>query len=339
MSKRQSAADINVGDVYGCIEVLEKVSPETFKTKCRKCGYLRISRFEWLRDLKKMNPKKCKHCGDYKIGDVVGKMELIRKVAPEKWLIKCQNCGKTFEINVSTIASWKKRNPQYCGFCKPKVHTNVKHKKGEKFGCYELIQPFSYNQWEVKCTKCGRTQLQAIPNIRKVNADHCYFCEHPEAESNPHAKHGPKYKDLDERIYHYYKSRIVSNNDRGLKYKEWGLNLEEFSKLIHQDCYYCGEPPSNDNQWNRRAKRKNGNDGEVFLNGIDRVNPDKGYTSDNCVPCCWSCNELKTDLQPDVFFDRISRIYRLHCSQTIEKRWIGEPSRVESSDSKQSAPE
>ena len=30
-------------------------------------------------------------------------------------------------------------------------------------------------------------------------------------------------------------------------------------------------------------------------NGIDRINNSKGYTIDNCVPCCFMCNYSKNN--------------------------------------------
>ena len=30
--------------------------------------------------------------------------------------------------------------------------------------------------------------------------------------------------------------------------------------------------------------------------GLDRVDSNKGYTDDNVVPCCGSCNQLKNEL-------------------------------------------
>lgn len=71
----------------------------------------------------------------------------------------------------------------------------------------------------------------------------------------------------------------------------------------------------------------------LYINGIDRKDSSKGYTIDNCVPCCTECNTMKSDLPLDVFYNRIDKIYKFHCSQTIEKH-ESEPSRVESSDSK-----
>lgn len=48
-----------------------------------------------------------------------------------------------------------------------------------------------------------------------------------------------------------------------------------FTKLEAQSCYYC--------------KTK-------VAVGVDRVDNDQGYVSGNCIPCCWTCNRSKSDM-------------------------------------------
>lgn len=56
--------------------------------------------------------------------------------------------------------------------------------------------------------------------MQKVNAEKCYFCDHPDAIHNPSSSHRVQIEDVDERIYNYYSSRILTDNDKGKKYKE-----------------------------------------------------------------------------------------------------------------------
>ena len=207
------------------------------------------------------------------------------------------------------------------------------HYDGEIIGCYRLLRLIGGSNWEVECTKCGRKQIQSVGNMQKMQAEKCYFCDHPDEQYNPSTSHRVRYEDIDERIYNYYKSRIEADNDHGKKYKAWDLNLDQYKKLIHGNCYYCGDAPTENNQWNNGSKRKNSSDGIVRINGIDRLDSSKGYTIDNCVSCCPDCNTLKSTLPVEIFFSKISKIYKIHCSSTIEKH-ESEPSRVESSDSK-----
>lgn len=94
----------------------------------------------------------------------------------------------------------------------------------------------------------------------------------------------------------------------GIYSKTWNLSLEDVSKLIHGNCFYCGAEPSEDNQWNKSAKRKS-EDEVVKINGIDRVNSDIGYEPGNCVSCCSKCNTMKSDLTVEEFRNHIKKLY------------------------------
>lgn len=84
-----------------------------------------------------------------------------------------------------------------------------------------------------------------------------------------------------------YKSSAKS---RGVPFS---LSREQFEDLAEKVCHYCGSPPSNTATRRKRGKQV----GEVFVyNGLDRVDPDGPYSVDNCVPCCWTCNNAKAGL-------------------------------------------
>lgn len=56
------------------------------------------------------------------------------------------------------------------------------------------------------------------------------------------------------------------------------------------------------------------------MNGIDRIDSTKGYSADNCVPCCSKCNRMKLDHSIEDFKNHISKIYNhfVKGSETIE---------------------
>jgi hypothetical protein len=62
---------------------------------------------------------------------------------------------------------------------------------------------------------------------------------------------------------------------------------------LEQACHYCAGIP---------------NDGER-LNGLDRVDSEKGYTDANTVPCCPTCNAMKGPFSVDVFLSNVRAIY------------------------------
>ena len=57
------------------------------------------------------------------------------------------------------------------------------------------------------------------------------------------------------------------------------------------------------------------------MNGIDRVDSSKGYTLDNCVPCCSICNTMKLNYTLQEFSDHITKVYNhfVKGSTTISK--------------------
>lgn len=79
------------------------------------------------------------------------------------------------------------------------------------------------------------------------------------------------------------------------------LDKKSFRDLSQQNCYYCGDPPSN-----RQSSQFN--NGDYVYNGLDRVNNSIGYVEGNCVPCCWSCNTAKNDESHDDFLLRSMKI-------------------------------
>lgn len=98
----------------------------------------------------------------------------------------------------------------------------------------------------------------------------------------------------------------------GLPYQ---LETEQFRSLVVLNCYWCGEEPKLKNiHLNQKMENITTASDEwaaqqwVLFNGIDRVNNDLGYTVDNCVPCCWDCNEFKKDKTPEEFLSHAERI-------------------------------
>ena len=66
------------------------------------------------------------------------------------------------------------------------------------------------------------------------------------------------------------------------------LQLEHYkSSLWGKPCHYCGC--------------------EIKVTGLDRKDSSKGYTPDNVVPCCWSCNSKKGTKPYEEFMDEIKK--------------------------------
>jgi len=82
---------------------------------------------------------------------------------------------------------------------------------------------------------------------------------------------------------------------------EWGLNFEDASGLLLQDCHYCGKPSVE----------------EVKIHGLDRVDNDRGYHIDNVVTCCEQCNTSKSTQTYEDFIKQAHNIAQRHPLENI----------------------
>ena len=72
---------------------------------------------------------------------------------------------------------------------------------------------------------------------------------------------------------------------------DWNISEETAGDMMTSSCVYCGHL-----------------DLEVRLNGIDRLDSAKGYTTENCRPCCKNCNYMKGTFDPKTFITWAKRI-------------------------------
>lgn len=84
---------------------------------------------------------------------------------------------------------------------------------------------------------------------------------------------------------------------------EFNLSLEEFADLVSKNCHYCALPPSQLTQDTARPKSK------FVYSGIDRKDNALGYSKENCVPCCKTCNRAKDIMSHSSFLEWIKRVY------------------------------
>lgn len=85
----------------------------------------------------------------------------------------------------------------------------------------------------------------------------------------------------------------------------WELDRDFARHLLFCRCYYCGaSPPDPD---------------EGYLNGIDRVNNNRGYVRGNIVPCCWICNQMKSNRSKTFFIAQCRRIVNYAKDRKLNK--------------------
>lgn len=85
------------------------------------------------------------------------------------------------------------------------------------------------------------------------------------------------------------------------------ITLKEFLEIIKGDCFYCGSKPI-ERVFMSKPRKYIDKTFKAVLNGIDRINSEIGYTKENCVPCCGTCNMMKYTLTVDAFMNHVKKI-------------------------------
>lgn len=78
----------------------------------------------------------------------------------------------------------------------------------------------------------------------------------------------------------------------------FSLSLDEFKKLVMDNCYYCGLEPLIQVRVKNSLKR----------NSIDRMDNNIGYEFYNCITSCKICNRAKNNMKYDDFIAWIQRL-------------------------------
>lgn len=177
----------------------------------------------------------------------------------------------------------------------------IKNIAGHKYGRLTVTRKFKQKErgilyWLCRCD-CGNEKWVNGIKLRAggVRSCGCLNKEHMRkvAEKNK-IEYGLASK---RRIFRRYK------NDAKRKNHFFGLTFKQFINIIQQNCFYCGIKPAN-------VQTAEGNNGDFIYNGIDRMNNRKGYTIENCVPCCSICNKAKNTMNKILFLNWIKRIYK-----------------------------
>lgn len=246
----------------------------------------------------------------YKPNDLTGKKhEFLTALRPTGaktkngeylWLVRC-DCGKEFEITSSRFA----RNKS-CGCA---MYTNNSSLfKVMDFTGYETkhsiaLYPttkrsYSYTIWVMRCKRCGQEFETAAYNITKGSATHkhCLVTWHENHKDDKRKEPIPNDGAHVNALYGRYRN---SARERKLLFD---ITKDQAKCLFEQPCHYCGALPSVRYTHASLA-------GQYAWNGIDRVNSELGYTINNCVPCCGTCNFAKGTKTIEDFRTWIEKVY------------------------------
>ena len=156
-----------------------------------------------------------------------------------------------------------------CG-CQNRLYGNTKRIKdltNKQFGDWIVLRR-SENEhnnayWLCRCA-CGITKDVAASSLKQGASVCCTICS---AKKRCLASYQRNYKAMVKRAHH-----------RGLCCEISFEEFLEFTKI--QTCHYCDEPI------NWKATRSS-------AYHLDRKNNSLGYTVNNVVVCCWSCNRRR----------------------------------------------
>tara|TARA_B100000674_G_scaffold493651_1_gene516423 strand:- start:545 stop:925 length:381 start_codon:yes stop_codon:yes gene_type:complete len=111
-------------------------------------------------------------------------------------------------------------------------------------------------------------------------------------------------------LRHFVRAYKKNAASRGIAFD---LSEEEFFKLVQGDCYWCGAKPQLIKPDSRGSKEYTLNAGiPVPTTGVDRFDNNQGYTPENSVSCCPTCNKVKGALSPSDFIKLCSTIAKRH---------------------------
>lgn len=163
---------------------------------------------------------------------------------------------------------------------------------GETFGRLTVTKFERYaNQVPIMSCKCscGKVVEVRLWDLKSGKTKSCG--SHPQFED----RSLPAFRNL---YRHTYKKRALN---KGL---EFDLSEAQFRELTQRECHYCGAMPSN-----AMGKINSGKTiSQYVYNGLDRVDNSKGYTLDNVVTCCSTCNHAKHTMAYEEFTAWIDRL-------------------------------
>ena len=129
------------------------------------------------------------------------------------------------------------------------------------------------------CDALGRGYSSVKSKRQKLNAHREYHCAVCKDRLSQKGRYCTDCNWIERRISQsMYRSRQ--------KDREYSLSEEHAISLLLGGCVYCGDTGG----------------------GLDRVDSSKGYTIENTVSCCTTCNTMKMDMPLDNWLSHMAKI-------------------------------
>lgn len=149
--------------------------------------------------------------------------------------------------------------------------------------------------WICKCD-CGNVAyIRTLKHLKKRKG--CQSCTSSLMSSNK--KHNIPH-------YSYYTRKLKEYKDGANKrHLDFKLTQSQVFELFKGNCYYCGTKPiikTSSDAWKISSE-------SLIFNGIDRIDSSQGYTEENTVSCCTTCNYGKHKQSEQEFIKWIQKVY------------------------------
>ena len=209
-------------------------------------------------------------------------------------LCRC-GCGKEFTAIAALVLNGKVKS---CG-CRRRYNL-----LGQVFGDLTVLEPIASigirtGMWKCLCS-CGKESAQPTTPLVQGRIKSCGCKQFDVISENRKKAKG-----------HSGANNAYSQYRAGARRRkiEFAVTFDQFKEIVTKDCFYCGSVPSRvvicGNSPNAAAKKHSA----FVCNGLDRIDSSLGYTLDNILPCCSTCNYAKQDLKQDYFMQWIARAY------------------------------
>lgn len=184
------------------------------------------------------------------------------------------------------------------------MRKKVKNDIGKKFNRLTILNCFLKKGLLYHLCKCDCGTTCEIRRTRVISG-RCKSCGCLQKETMSKSRLKPNNLAAKNQLYKVY---IRAAKKRGIPFD---LGFSTFIKITQEDCHYCGISPF-------RISKVHRSQSQILYNGIDRKNNDEPYTYTNCVPCCFRCNQAKSNIDYFDFLLWIQKVHKLHSYQIKE---------------------
>jgi len=193
----------------------------------------------------------------------------------EESVKNCTNCTR----GLQPLTQFEGKNGRPCNTClkcrEKGKRNDQKPKRKEYHGDLQKERGVEYSAKHREKVKLGEEEKEH--NLEQK-------CNWAKTDKTKERVSNWKKHNINEKIGQYKRTARSKN-------LTWALTDEEAGKMLSSPCVYCGHE-----------------DFATRLNGIDRLNQQGNYTTENTVACCWTCNYMKGTMDPNTFIEKCRKI-------------------------------